>query len=348
MAWPSSGPATGSVPVPDDLGAEGAKRVMSTIHPRVAGGPGVLPPGVPAGRADPGRRPGEGGAATSRAGGRPSTPTATASVALKDGAVSMKIPGVSHDFASDIRLQNSPRVLSKVRGDFIVEVKVSGGFRPGATEHHPGPAPLPRGRAAPDQGPGELHQPASRLRLHRRQASSLRELRAPQGRGPGHLAIRDRDPGPGHLPPPGASGRSGLQRHQPRRGPLDLLRADHPGAARVVQLGVVGISSSDVPLAVKFRDFASSARPRPSDAPRGPARVTSERSEGVRPIEDDRSRNPVPGRRPIGRADRSRGNPCIGSRWPAVDRPEIAHPGTILDEFEQNSEISSTSHPKHD
>src|SRR4051794_37085474 len=44
----------------------------------------------------------------------------------KDNAVEFKIPGKSHDFASELKLQNAPRVLQDVNGDFIAEVKVTG------------------------------------------------------------------------------------------------------------------------------------------------------------------------------------------------------------------------------
>jgi hypothetical protein len=62
-------------------------------------------------------------------------------ITFKDGAVEFKIPGTRHDFAADIKIQNSPRVLCDLKGDFIAEVKVSGAFEPGATSTIPGRRP---------------------------------------------------------------------------------------------------------------------------------------------------------------------------------------------------------------
>src|SRR5262249_30864558 len=47
------------------------------------------------------------------------------------GKVTVKVPGTAHDFAGELGRWNAPRVLSTVRGDFIIEVKVSGAFKPG-------------------------------------------------------------------------------------------------------------------------------------------------------------------------------------------------------------------------
>ena len=55
----------------------------------------------------------------------------------------MKIPGVVARLSpSDIRLQNSPRVLSRVGGDFIAEVKISG-WLPGRVPASTIPGRLP-------------------------------------------------------------------------------------------------------------------------------------------------------------------------------------------------------------
>ena len=44
--------------------------------------------------------------------------------------VTVKVPGTAHDFAGELGRWNAPRILSTVRGDFIIEVKVSGTFKP--------------------------------------------------------------------------------------------------------------------------------------------------------------------------------------------------------------------------
>jgi regulation of enolase protein 1 (concanavalin A-like superfamily) len=44
--------------------------------------------------------------------------------------VTVKVPGTAHDFAAELGRWNAPRILSTVRGDSIIEVKVSGTFKP--------------------------------------------------------------------------------------------------------------------------------------------------------------------------------------------------------------------------
>ena len=51
-------------------------------------------------------------------------------VQVDDGKVTVKIPGAAHDFAAELRRWNAPRILSEIRGDFIVDVRVSGEFKP--------------------------------------------------------------------------------------------------------------------------------------------------------------------------------------------------------------------------
>jgi len=45
--------------------------------------------------------------------------------------LSVQIPGIAHDFSSELMRWNAPRVMSHAKGDFIYEVKVSGDFAPG-------------------------------------------------------------------------------------------------------------------------------------------------------------------------------------------------------------------------
>src|SRR5258707_763187 len=51
-------------------------------------------------------------------------------VRLDDGKVIVKVPGSAHDFAGELQRWNAPRVLSEVKGDFILDVQVSGEFKP--------------------------------------------------------------------------------------------------------------------------------------------------------------------------------------------------------------------------
>jgi regulation of enolase protein 1 (concanavalin A-like superfamily) len=46
------------------------------------------------------------------------------------GRVTVSVPGTAHDFAGELKRWNAPRVMFGVKGDFILEVKVSGKFDP--------------------------------------------------------------------------------------------------------------------------------------------------------------------------------------------------------------------------
>jgi regulation of enolase protein 1 (concanavalin A-like superfamily) len=54
-------------------------------------------------------------------------------IAVKEGALTLTLPGTAHDFAAELQKWNAPRVFNDQSGDFIVEVKVSGTFKPGTT-----------------------------------------------------------------------------------------------------------------------------------------------------------------------------------------------------------------------
>src|SRR5438105_115775 len=51
-------------------------------------------------------------------------------VRVDDGKVTVKIPSTAHDFAAELQRWNAPRILSEVKGDFIIDVQVSGDFKP--------------------------------------------------------------------------------------------------------------------------------------------------------------------------------------------------------------------------
>src|SRR5260370_7621378 len=51
-------------------------------------------------------------------------------VRVEDDRVIVKVPGTAHDFAAELGRWNAPRILSEVKGDFIMDVKVSGEFKP--------------------------------------------------------------------------------------------------------------------------------------------------------------------------------------------------------------------------
>lgn len=49
------------------------------------------------------------------------------------GKLTIRVPGKAHDFAGELQRWNAPRVLRPVKGDFVLEVKVSGELKPSDT-----------------------------------------------------------------------------------------------------------------------------------------------------------------------------------------------------------------------
>jgi regulation of enolase protein 1 (concanavalin A-like superfamily) len=62
--------------------------------------------------------------------GEVTDPDRDCKVALVKDRLTVKVPGTAHDFAAELQRLNAPRVMGKVQGDFIAEVKVSGEFKP--------------------------------------------------------------------------------------------------------------------------------------------------------------------------------------------------------------------------
>ena len=130
------------------------------------------------------------------------------------------------------KIWNAPRVLSKLKGDFIAEVKVSGEFRPGATSTIPGRRPY--------HGAGLLliKDKENYISLHRGCVyldDKLRHYANFELRKDGELTISLYEieiPDEDTYLRLERRGRPGLQRRRPRRGPLDVLRADRAGDAR--------------------------------------------------------------------------------------------------------------------
>ena len=65
-------------------------------------------------------------------------PDGDCKVKAQKNRLTMSLPGAAHDFAGELRRWNAPRVMSRVEGDFIIEVKVSGTFNPTADSSIPG------------------------------------------------------------------------------------------------------------------------------------------------------------------------------------------------------------------
>lgn len=173
-----------------------------------------------------------------------------------DGGVAMEVPGTAHDFAAELERQNAPRVLSEVKGDFIAEVKVSGAFKPGATSTISGRRPY--------HGAGLLliKDKDNYISLHRGCVyldDELRHYANFELRKDGELTISlyqveipDEDT---YLRLERRGGRvfnatstDGI--HWTSYEPITL---ELPEA---VEFGIVGISSSEVPLSVRFQNLA--------------------------------------------------------------------------------------------
>jgi regulation of enolase protein 1 (concanavalin A-like superfamily) len=57
----------------------------------------------------------------------------------KDGALVMTVPGgKAHDLSTELLSSTAPRVLRPLSGDFSIQVKVEGEFRPGSDSSQPG------------------------------------------------------------------------------------------------------------------------------------------------------------------------------------------------------------------
>jgi regulation of enolase protein 1 (concanavalin A-like superfamily) len=182
-------------------------------------------------------------------------PDSDCEITPADGGVAIQVPGTAHDFAAELEKQNAPRVLSKVEGDFIAEVKVSGAFRPGATSRIPGRRPyhgaglllikdkenyisLHRGCVYLDDK--LRHYANFELRKDGELAISLYEIEIPDEDT--YLRLERRGDRVFN-----ATSADGV--HWTSYEPITL---ELPGA---VEFGIVGISSSEVPLSVRFRDL---------------------------------------------------------------------------------------------
>jgi hypothetical protein len=57
-------------------------------------------------------------------------PDKDCTIGVEGEKVTVRVPGTAHDFAGELGRWNAPRVLSPAHGDFIIEVKVIGKFKP--------------------------------------------------------------------------------------------------------------------------------------------------------------------------------------------------------------------------
>jgi hypothetical protein len=73
---------------------------------------------------------------------RPINPDNDCKIDIKDAAVTIELPGGNHDFDPKRKRFNAPRILREVEGDFVVQVRVSGSFRPSAKSSVEGQVPI--------------------------------------------------------------------------------------------------------------------------------------------------------------------------------------------------------------
>jgi regulation of enolase protein 1 (concanavalin A-like superfamily) len=73
--------------------------------------------------------------------GELSNPDGDCEISVTKDNVKIAVPGKAHDFAADLQRWNSPHILTPVKGDLIVDVKVSGTLKPGPASTIPGRRP---------------------------------------------------------------------------------------------------------------------------------------------------------------------------------------------------------------
>ena len=176
---------------------------------------------------------------------------------MADGDLACELPGTLHDLNIDIDKNNAPRVVQEVEGDFIVMVKVTGSFQPGAVRTGP--------KSVPYNGGGLLVwlDEGSYIRLER--ASMYRNDRVV-----GFLAFESRENGTraevhnkGGLDP-----RRDLWLRLERHGKLLSGFFSHDGQdweelqpmevewpARL-KVGVDAVNSCGDPMTVRFQDYS--------------------------------------------------------------------------------------------
>ncbi len=188
-------------------------------------------------------------------------PDGDCEVTSKESTVSFNIPTKPHDYAVELNLQNSPRVMTDVKGDFIAEVLVTGTFKAGDTSTLD-PA---GGRRLPYHGAGLL--------LVKDESTYITMARACLSRDGvldpyANFEMRD-------------AGQVPVSRYQIKLPEADRIwlrlerRANHiygsvsedgthwksyesidAALPETLKIGIVGINSCNVPLEVKFDNFS--------------------------------------------------------------------------------------------
>ncbi len=69
-------------------------------------------------------------------------PDGDCTIDLKDGRLTIRVPGRPHGLDAEVDRLNSPRVLREIEGDFIADLKVDGAIRPAGPSTSPTALPF--------------------------------------------------------------------------------------------------------------------------------------------------------------------------------------------------------------
>jgi regulation of enolase protein 1 (concanavalin A-like superfamily) len=184
-------------------------------------------------------------------------PDGDVAVRLKVGELTMKVPGTPHVLAPERSMMNAPRVVSPVRGEFTVTVRVDGTFQPSDKSTVKG---LSSRQAA---GLILWKDEKNYLAFQRRAASGeegkdtnqavLEELVA----GAKGVTHRPSAPvGPLFLRLEQSKGRIAAAFSSDGKDWKDLKAVDTSWAKGELQVGVIAVSTSTGPLEVKFDNYS--------------------------------------------------------------------------------------------
>ena len=71
-------------------------------------------------------------------------PDGDCTIDLKDGRLTIRVPGRPHGLDAEVDKLNSPRVLREIEGDFIADLKVDGAHQARRTIHESQRLAVPR------------------------------------------------------------------------------------------------------------------------------------------------------------------------------------------------------------
>ena len=166
------------------------------------------------------------------------------------GSLRITVPGTLHDLSAEIGKLNAPRILREVEGDFLIDVRVEGGFRPAG--------PCTRANSLPYLGAGLLvwFDDKNYIRFER---AALERNGKNEPYVNFELRREGRREGGGMVVPEAAAylrlerrgdqvvvahGPDGIQWAAPRALPVSL--------PRTVRMGVAAVSSSAQPFAARL------------------------------------------------------------------------------------------------